>query len=256
MLTVATWNVNSIRSRLERLLAWLEKVAPSIVCLQELKCEQADFPFEAIRAAGYHAAVYGQRTYNGVAILSRDEPQDVRSGWGTPPEDAQARLLSVRVSGVQVVSAYVPNGAVVGSDKWTYKLEWLARLRDYLDRTADPSAPVLVCGDFNVAPEERDVARPEAWRGSVLFHEEAVQALANVTDWGLHDVVRRHHDGPGPYSWWDYRNLAFPKNDGLRIDHVFATRVLAERSRGAYVDRDERKGEKPSDHAPVVALFE
>lgn len=256
MLTVATWNVNSIRSRLERLLAWLEKVAPSIVCLQELKCEQADFPFEAIRAAGYHAAVYGQRTYNGVAILSRDEPQDVRSGWGTPPEDAQARLLSVRVSGVQVVSAYVPNGAVVGSDKWTYKLEWLARLRDYLDRTADPSAPVLVCGDFNVAPEERDVARPEAWRGSVLFHEEAVQALAHVTDWGLHDVVRRHHDGPGPYSWWDYRNLAFPKNDGLRIDHVFATRVLAERSRGAYVDRDERKGEKPSDHAPVVALFE
>lgn len=256
MLTVATWNVNSIRSRLERLLAWLEKVAPSIVCLQELKCEQADFPFEAIRAAGYHAAVYGQRTYNGVAILSRDEPQDVRPGWGTPPEDAQARLLSVRVSGVQVVSAYVPNGAVVGSDKWTYKLEWLARLRDYLDRTADPSAPVLVCGDFNVAPEERDVARPEAWRGSVLFHEEAVQALAHVTDWGLHDVVRRHHDGPGPYSWWDYRNLAFPKNDGLRIDHVFATRVLAERSRGAYVDRDERKGEKPSDHAPVVAVFE
>lgn len=256
MLKVATWNVNSIRSRLDRVLAWLQKETPSVVCLQELKCEADAFPFDVLRDAGYHAAVYGQKTYNGVAILSRTEPEAVLAGWGAAPEDEQARLVAARVGGVRVVSAYVPNGAVVGSDKWVYKLDWLARLPAYLTRTTAAGEPVLLCGDFNVAPDERDVARPEVWRASVLFHDDARRALTGVVGWGLHDVVRQHHEGPGPYSWWDYRNLAFPKNDGLRIDHIFATPALAGRCTEAYVDRDERKGDKPSDHAPVVAVFD
>ena len=253
---IATWNVNSVRARLERLLGWLGREQPDVVCLQELKVTDADFPHAEMEAAGWSAAVHGQKTYNGVAILSRAGLSDVRAGMDDGVADAEARLLSASVAGVRVVSAYVPNGKAVGSDKWAYKLEWLRRLRGYLDRTAKPSDALVLCGDFNVAPQDRDVARVDEWRDTVLCHAQGREALHGVTAWGLTDTIRLHHTGEGPYTWWDYRMLGFPKNNGLRIDHIFATKPLAERCRQAYVVRDERKGKLPSDHAPVVAVFD
>jgi len=252
---IAAWNVNSIRSRLDRLLAWLVKMEPDVVCLQEVKATDDVFPYEPIREAGYYAAVHGQKTYNGVAILSRSEPEDIECGLGDGVDDPQARLVAARVDDVHVISAYVPNGQSVGSEKWTYKLEWLRRLRDYLERRFDSSTPLLLCGDFNVARDDLDVANPAQWDGSVLCQEETREALEEIRRWGLVDVVREQHPEGGVYSWWDYRRLAFPKNDGLRIDYVFATEAMAAGCTGAKIDRDERKGEKPSDHAPVVASF-
>jgi exodeoxyribonuclease-3 len=249
---LATWNVNSIRAREDRLLRWLEKARPDVVCLQELKVTEEAFPFDALCEAGFRAAVHGQRTYNGVAILTRDEPEEVERGFGDGGDDSQSRLVSARVFGVTVVSVYVPNGADVGSDKWAYKLDWLRRLRTWLDRRDPDRERLAVCGDFNVAPEARDVCDPAAWEASVLFHPDARSALRNVCGWGLVDAFRLHHDGPGFYSWWDYRMLAFPRNQGLRIDHVLLSRALAGRCAGATIDRNERKGKQPSDHAPVV----
>ncbi len=255
-LTVATWNVNSIKARLERALAWLEKAQPDVLCLQELKVRDEDFPEADIAAAGYHAVVHGQPTYNGVAILSRSEIRGAVNGMGDGVDDPQARVIAAETFGVQVVSVYVPNGAEVGSDKWDYKLDWMSRLRDYLRRELDPGDRVLVCGDFNVAPDDRDVANPDRWRESVLCHEDGRESLQSIIDLGFRDTVRSLHDGEGPYSWWDYRRLAFPKGDGLRIDHILATEPMAAVCTAAYVDRDERKGKKPSDHAPVLAEFE
>jgi len=253
---IATWNVNSVRARLERLLGWLGREQPDVVCLQELKVTDADFPHAEIETAGWSAAVHGQKTYNGVAILSRAGLSDVRAGMDDGVADAEARLLSASAGGVRVISAYVPNGKVVGSDKWAYKLEWLRRLRGYLERTAKPSDALVLCGDFNVAPEDRDAARIDEWRDTVLCHADGREALRHVTTWGLTDTIRLHHTGEGPYTWWDYRMLGFPKNDGLRIDHILATKPLADRCRQAYVVREERKGKLPSDHAPVVAVFD
>ena len=252
---IATWNVNSIRARQERLLRWLEKHEPDALCLQELKVEDADFPFEALREAGWQAAAHGQRTYNGVAILAREEPQDVRRGLDDEVDDLQARLISARVGGLRVLSAYVPNGGEVGSDKWDYKLAWLKRLRRHLEKSFDPGEPLALCGDFNVAPEARDVCDPAAWEPTVLYHPQARAALAEVASWGLQDAFRLHHQEGGLYSWWDYRRLAFPKNRGLRIDHILVSRALASRCRACTIDRGERKGEKPSDHVPVVATL-
>jgi len=255
-LTVATWNINSIRARLDRLLGWLERRAPDVVCLQETKVEEEKFPWLELEGAGYRAVVYGQKSYNGVAILGRTDLEDVERGLGDTVEDDEARLVAATVLGVRVVSAYVPLGTSVGTERWTYKLEWFARLRDYLDARYTPSDRVLVCGDLNVAPEDRDVARPEEWGGSVLCHDTAREAFRRLAGWGLVDTMRVHDEGPGPFSWWDYRMLAFPKGNGLRLDHILATRVLADRVAQAYVDRDERKGKKPSDHAPVIAVFD
>src|SRR2546428_5084475 len=249
---IATWNVNSIRARLDRLLAWLQRASPDVVCLQELKVASEEFPYDPIRALGYHAAVHGQRTYNGVAILSRAESADVRPGMGRDAEDSEARLISAEVTGVRVVSAYVPNGQVVGGDKWAYKLQWLGALGSLLDQESSPGAPLVLCGDFNVAPEDRDVARPEEWRDTVLCHEDGRRALRDLVGWGLVDAIRLHHAGPGPYSWWDYRQLGFPRGNGLRIDHIFVTQPLVGRCVNAWVDREERKGKLPSDHAPVL----
>ena len=253
---VATWNVNSIKARLERAIAWLEKAQPDVLCLQELKVRDEDFPEAEIAAAGYHAAVHGQPTYNGVAILSRPEIQNVSNGMQDGVDDPQARIISAETYGLHVVSVYVPNGGEVGSDKWSYKLDWMSRLHDYVQMRFEPDQPVLICGDFNVAPEDRDVANPDRWRESVLCHEDGRASLQKLMTLGFHDTVRRLNEGDGPYSWWDYRRLAFPKGDGLRIDHILSTKALADACVAAYVDRDERKGKKPSDHAPVLAEFE
>jgi exodeoxyribonuclease-3 len=253
---LATWNVNSIRAREDRLLRWLSMVGPDVLCLQELKVTEDAFPFDTLRALGYHAAVHGQKTYNGVAILARTEPGEVERGFGDGGDDIQARLVAARVGRIRVVSAYVPNGAEVGSDKWAYKLEWLRRLGAWLDRRFARSDLLALCGDFNVAPEARDVHDPSAWEGSVLFHPDARAALESVRARGLVDGFRLHHQAPGFYTWWDYRMLAFPKNRGLRIDHVFLSETLAARCTAASIDRNERKGKQPSDHAPVVVTLD
>ena len=253
---VATWNVNSIRARLERLLAWLEKAEPHVVCLQELKVPDEDFPAEEMAEAGYHAAVHGQRTYNGVAILSRESISNVSTGMGNGVSDPEARIIRARTYEIDVVSVYVPNGREVGSDKWDYKLEWLSRLGSYVERSFNSGSHALIAGDFNIAPEDRDVANPDRWRESVLCHAAGREKLEEIVGRGLVDAIRLHHHNGGPYSWWDYRRLAFPKGDGLRIDHILTTGTLAERCVDAYVERDERKGKKPSDHAPVVAVFD
>jgi exodeoxyribonuclease-3 len=253
---IATYNVNSIRARVDRVLAWLNTQAPDVLCMQELKTEEKTFPLEVFHAAGYQVALACQRTYNGVAIASRLPLADVARGLDDGVDDAQARLIAATLGGVRILCCYAPNGQQVGSDKYAYKLRWFDRLRAHLDARLDARAPVIVCGDFNVAPEDRDVHDPAAWAGETLFHIDSRQALARVGAWGLVDTFRLHHSEPGFYSWWDYRMLGFPKNRGLRIDHIFATQPLAERCRSAAIDREARKGKAPSDHAPVVATFD
>ena len=250
---LATWNVNSIRMRLPRLLAWLERRRPDVVCLQETKVEDADFPLAELAALGYQALLNGQRAYNGVAILSQAPPADSLRAWPDGVEDPQRRLLGATIEGVRVLNVYAPNGGEVGSDKYTYKLEWYRRLRAFLDQAVDPAAPVVLCGDLNVAPEDRDVWDPDQWRGQTLCTEPERAAFRSLTAWGFQDALRLHQpETGGLYTWWDYRAGAFHRGWGLRIDHVLLTAPLAARSAAVEIDRAERKGAKPSDHAPVV----
>jgi exodeoxyribonuclease-3 len=250
--TFATWNVNSVAARLPLVLRWLESAKPDVLCLQEIKCVDDRFPREEFLAAGYTAAVYGQPTYNGVAILSREPLVEVRRGLTDDDSVAHARVLAARAGDVHVVNVYVPNGQAVGTDKYEFKLAWMARLREYFDERFSPDDAVLLCGDFNVAPEARDVHEPARWEGQVLFSEPEREALERVREWGFVDAYRRHNEAGGFYSWWDYRAAAFRRNDGLRIDHVWVTAPLAERTTGAWIDKETRAWERPSDHAPVV----
>ena len=223
------------------------------MCIRDrLKTEEKGYPFEELRAVGYESAVLGQKTYNGVSILSREAPKDVETGFGDGGDENQARLVAATVGGLRVASAYIPNGKEVGSEKWPCKLDWLARLVAWAGRQAD-GGPLVLCGDFNIAPEERDVANPAVWADSVLCHPDVRSAWGALLAAGLLDSFRLHHQEGGLYSWWDYRMLGFPKNDGLRIDHVLLAGTLAPRCTGAFIDRDERKGKLPSDHAPVFA---
>jgi exodeoxyribonuclease-3 len=253
---VATWNVNSIRARQEHVVDWLDAAQPDVLCLQELKVTAEEFPFDQVRECGYEAAVLGQKTYNGVAILSRLPIEDVQEGLGDDEDDPQARLISAEVAGVTVLSAYFPNGGEVGSDKFDYKLRWMERLRGLLGRRFDPEADeVALCGDFNVAPFDDDIGRPADWRQSVLACDPVREALQGVASFGLEDVVRPFHPQGGVFSWWDYRGRGFERGNGLRIDHVYCTPKLAERAIGAVVDRQERGRKSPSDHAPVMVEF-
>jgi exodeoxyribonuclease III len=250
---VASWNVNSVKARNDRLLAWVAKHSPDILCLQELKVITEKFP--DLIEHGYFATVYGQKTYNGVAIVSKEAPDEVRIGFQDEQPEHDARVVAARFKDLWVVSIYVPNGQKVGSEKYFYKLQWLARFRQYLDRHYKPTDKVLVAGDMNVAPEERDVEHPDFWRQTVLFHETVVAAYNELIHWGLRDCFRKYHLGSGHYSWWDYRMLGFAQNDGLRIDNILATESLLATTLDAWIDRDERKGKLPSDHAPVLVEF-
>ncbi|MDD9933033.1 MAG: exodeoxyribonuclease III [Myxococcales bacterium] len=255
---IGTWNVNSVKARKDRLLGVLDRHAPDVLCLQELKVVDDAYPHEEVEAAGYRSAVHGQKTYNGVAILTKEEPTAVRIGMGDDEDDPQARIIAVTTPGEQpidVVSVYVPNGGKVESDKHAYKLRWLERFMGYLDRHYTPESALVVCGDLNIAPDERDVARPDEWGDSVLCVDNVRAAYRAMMDWGLQDCFRKHHEEAGYYSWWDYRQLGFPKNNGLRIDHVLATTSVAERCTAAEIDRNERKGKQPSDHAPVLVTL-
>ena len=257
---IATWNVNSIRARLEHVLRWVEHAGPDVLCLQELKVQDADFPAEAFLAAGYRCVVAGQKTYNGVAVLSRSEPTDAATGLGHLPAEhplnAQSRLVAVSVGGVRVISAYLPNGEAVGSEKYSYKLSFFRELRKFLDRCCAPEAPLILAGDFNVAAEARDVYDPQAWEGRILFSAPEREALEDLRSFGFVDCFRKHHEEDGRFSWWDYRGGAFWKNLGLRIDHLWATAPLARHCSACDIDVSPRRWKRPSDHAPVWADFD
>ena len=252
---IATWNVNSIAVRLPQSLDWLRAQAPDALCLQEIKCLDAKFPTEDFRALGYEAVTFGQQTYNGVAILSRLPMSDVERGFPGDDASAQKRLIAATINGVRIINVYIPNGSEVGSEKYSYKLAWLGRLRQYFDERCRPTEKVVICGDFNIAPEDRDVHDPALWEGRVLCSEPERAALREIANWGLVDVYRRHHEEGGRYSWWDYRGGGFRRDHGLRIDHLWATPSLAETSVTAEIDRAMRALERPSDHAPVMVDF-
>jgi exodeoxyribonuclease-3 len=251
---LATWNVNSLKVRLPHLTDWLAQVQPDIVCLQELKLEDAKFPRAELEAAGYQSAFSGQKTYNGVAILSRSPLLEVSTG--IPGfQDEQKRVIAATVGDVRVISVYCPNGQAVGSDKYAYKLSWFAALKDYLIGEVQRHSRVVVAGDFNVAPEDRDVHDPKAWEGQILVSEPERSAWRALLGVGLSDTFRLFEQAEKIFSWWDYRMMGFRRNAGLRIDHVLASAELARRCTASTIDKAPRKLERPSDHAPAVAEF-
>ena len=253
--SLMTWNVNSIRVRLPHLLELLRREQPDVVVLQETKIVDERFPRAEVEAAGYHVTSWGQPTYNGVALLSREPAQDMRRGFAAGGNDG-ARLLAATVGGVRVIDVYVPNGSEVGTEKYARKLAWLERLHGELVERHAPDEPLVIAGDFNIAPDERDIWDPVGFAEKVLFSPPERAALARLLDWGLVDLFRAFEDGGGRYSWWDYRQAAFRRGRGARIDLVLATRPLAARATRCVIDDAPRRLERPSDHAPVFAEFE
>lgn len=257
--SVATWNVNSITARLPLVLQWLEKRRPDVLCLQEIKCVAAKFPTQNFEQLGYRSVVFGQPTYNGVAILYRQDLEAVESQLGFPGEieDATAarRLVAATIGNVRIIDVYIPNGQSLESDKYIYKKEWLVKLRGYLDQTCKPDDLVLLCGDFNVAPNPIDVHDPASWEASVLFSPDIRQAMLEVKEWGFEDSFRVLNPETVAYSWWDYRQAAFRRNMGLRIDHIWLSEALMKFCREVTIDTEPRTWERPSDHTPVVAVF-
>lgn len=252
---IATWNVNSILARLSSVTRWLDDVKPDVLCMQETKCSDDKFPTLIFQERGYQCQLFGQQTYNGVAILTRCECDTRHRGYPGDDATAQSRLITSTVEGIDIVNVYIPNGQMVGSEKFGFKLEWMNRLREFFDANYDRTKPVLLCGDFNVAPEERDVHDPRLWRGRIMFSEQEHAALQHIKDWGFTDAFRLHTEEGGKFSWWDYRAGAFRRNLGLRIDHVWISDPLVSRSVRTWIDVEPRKWEKPSDHAPVLAEF-
>jgi exodeoxyribonuclease-3 len=256
---IVTWNVNSIKMRLSRAKQLLLRHAPDLLCVQELKVADEAFPAFEFEGLGYRAAVHGQAGRNGVAMLSPSPLLDVIRGFPGDPSPDQARVVASTLDGVRVVNVYVVNGRAVGTPEYELKLRWLDALLEWLCTEHDPREPVLVVGDFNIAPEDCDVHDPERWRGQNLCSEPERERLRGLLDWGLIDLLRLHEAGPGPFTWWDYREGAFHRGWGLRLDLALGTRPVADRCTEVLVDRDERKptfGEgKPSDHAPLSVVL-
>lgn len=250
---LAAWNVNSLKVRLPQLLEWLAEQNPDVVCLQETKLEDHNFPQQEIEAAGYQVVFSGQKTYNGVALLTRETSSDVVCGNPHFPDDPQKRLIAATVRGIRVVCAYVPNGQAVDSDKYAYKLRWLAALTPWLAEQLAANPQLVLAGDFNIAPEDRDVHDPAAWVGQILCSDAERAAFQRLLALGLKDSFRLFEQAEKSFSWWDYRMLGFQKNLGVRIDHILLSAPLAARCTAASIDRAMRKRERPSDHAPVIA---
>jgi exodeoxyribonuclease III len=249
---IASWNINSLSIRMPRLLDWLAANRPDILALQETKLEDARFPAMEIAAAGYEAIFYGQKTYNGVAVLSRTRAADVRPDMPEFPDDHK-RVLAATIGDVRFVCLYAPNGQSVGSDKYQYKLRWLAAATSYIRNELARYPRLAVVGDMNIAPEDRDVHDPVLWREQIMCSEAERAPFREWLATGLKDAFRLFDQPDRTFSWWDYRQLAFPKNHGLRIDHILLSRALAAACTSCRIDRQARKGQKPSDHAPVVA---
>jgi exodeoxyribonuclease-3 len=253
---IATWNVNSLKARLSRVEEWLIQVGPDVLCLQETKLTDDAFPTLAFSALGYEAVHHGEGRWNGVAILSRRGIDDVVDGFAPGVEvDREARMLTATCGGVRVATVYVPNGRAVGHEMYNHKLDWLGRLRQHLEHVADPGGDVVVCGDFNVAPDDRDVWDASACHGGTHVSGAERTALAEVVEWGLVDILRQRHQEGQLFTWWDYRAGNFHKHLGMRIDLLYASAPLAERLSWVLIDRNARKGKLPSDHAPLVAEF-
>jgi exodeoxyribonuclease-3 len=248
---IATWNVNSLKVRLPQVLEWLAHYQPDVLCLQETKTEDANFQLAELTAAAYQCAFSGQKTYNGVAILSKQPLQEIT--YGIPGcVDTQKRVLAATINGVRIVNVYVPNGQSVDSDKYQYKLAWLKELTAWLEVEVKTHPQLALLGDYNIAPEDRDVHDPQAWQGQVLVsapERAAFQALLNL---GLQDSFRLFEQPEKIFSWWDYRMNAFRRNRGLRIDHILLSAVLASACKATHIDKEARKAERPSDHAPVI----
>ena len=255
MFKIATWNVNSLKVRLPHVLDWLETAQPDVLALQETKTIDDNFPLDDINAAGYQAAFIGQKTYNGVAVLCKTEPEIIASA--IPDfEDEQRRVLAVNYSGVTILNLYVPNGSEVDSEKYHYKLDWFSRLHPFIQSLQQRNNKVIILGDFNIAPEDRDVHDPTGWEGSVLVSDAERSEFQKLIDAGFTDCYRIFEQAEQTFSWWDYRAAAFRRNRGLRIDHILASTELAGHCQRCYIDKEPRKLERPSDHTPVVAEFD
>jgi len=251
---ISSWNVNSLNVRLPQVLQWLASEQPDVLALQETKLSDDKFPATEIEAAGYRVAYAGQKTYNGVALLSKKPLEDVITDI-PGLDDEQRRILGATIDGVRVLNLYVVNGQEVGSDKYAYKLDWLARVHDYLQSDLKDHSDYVVLGDFNIAPDDADVYDPEAWRERILCSTLERKALQRMVDLGLRDSFRLFEQEEKIFSWWDYRQNAFKRNMGLRIDLILASEAMARRCRRSAVDRVPRGWERPSDHAPVMAEF-
>ncbi|MCA6227993.1 exodeoxyribonuclease III [Phenylobacterium sp.] len=252
---IATWNVNSINARLETVLRWFEAERPDVACLQEIKCIDEKFPAEAFERLGYNVAVHGQKTYNGVALLSRTPLEDVTRGLPGDPSDEQARYIEAVVSGprpMRVASIYLPNGNPLGSEKFDYKLAWMARLQRHAANLLRLEEPLALMGDYNVIPGPLDAANPGEWTGDALFQPESRAALRALLWLGLSDAWAEAGEGPGGYTFWDYQAGAWPKNNGIRIDHGLLSPQAADRLSACRIDRAPRGWEKPSDHTPLI----
>lgn len=253
---LASWNVNSVNKRLPQLLDWLAAQKPSLVCLQETKVIDEKFPRAEIEALGYQLEIYGEKAYNGVAIISDRSLSHVEKGLLQEVGPGSKRLISARYGHVTVLNAYIPNGGEPGSEKYAYKLAWLEALYDHMHKKFNPEDNLVISGDFNIAPEDIDVFDPKAAAGGILVTEPERAALEKLRNWGLHDVFRCLHPKAALYSWWDYRMNAFKRNMGFRIDHIWASKSMLERAKSIYIDKETRKLEQPSDHAPVIAEFD
>lgn len=253
---IATWNVNSINVRMPQLLDWLAAAEPDVVCLQETKTVDDGFPAEELKAAGYESAFMGQKSYNGVAILSKLPVAVVQKNFPDDDDESPKRMIAATINGIRIVNTYIPNGTELGTDKFKFKLDWLMRLRRYFDDTCDTAKDVLLCGDFNVAMDELDVWSVPHWEGKLHFSKPERAAMHFVKQWGFTDLFRKMNGNVQEFSWWDYRAGAWQQNRGLRIDHIWTSSLLAEKCTGCWVDKSTRSLERPSDHAPVVAEFQ
>ena len=252
---IATWNVNSIAIRIEQVLQWLAATKTDVLCLQEIKCTDDKYPADVIREAGYETIFMGQKSYNGVAIISTRPIEDPHYNFPGDDEDAPKRLIAGTIDGIRIVNTYIPNGTELWTDKFTFKLDWLQRLRQYFEDTCPKDSDALLCGDFNVAPEEVDVWDVKRWEGKLHFSKPERAAMHHVKQWGFTDVFRSQNGDLQEFSWWNYREGAFPKNQGLRIDHIWTSPSLADRCVRCWIDKEPRTWERPSDHTPVVAEF-
>lgn len=252
---IATWNINGTRARIETALAYLNEAKPDVLCLQEIKSVDEAFPREAFSDAGYNVETHGQKGFNGVAILSKRPLEDVKRGLPGDDNDQQARWIEATVTSdsgpVKVISLYLPNGNPIGTEKFTYKLAWMARLKSYVTQLLEEEMPLVISGDYNVIPEPEDAKRPDAWRGDALFQPESRGLFRELQYLGLTDALRACEPAPGLYTFWDYQAGAFQKNDGIRIDHFLLSPEAANHLTAAGADRHVRGWEKPSDHIPV-----
>lgn len=252
---IATWNVNSIRARCDVVLDWAEANDPDVLCMQETKITDQEFPEDEFGDLDYDVVFFGQSSYNGVAIAAHEESEDVVKGLPGDGDGDDRRLIAATVAGIRIICIYLPNGRQVGSDAFAFKLEWMDRLQAFLEETVRPSDPVILCGDFNIAPQDGDLWEGRM-KGGLFSTEEERSRFRRFLDWGFTDMV--HHLDPSPkqFTWWDYRAGGWQKNQGLRIDHILATKPVVERAKGVTIDREVRGGHNPSDHVPVILELE